>query len=230
MDRTLMIRLASLTVPVLFAAWAQPAVAGQAFSTSAVTTCPEGQADDSSYRLQVGDVLDIQFRFTPEFSASPTVRPDGRIAMSGVGDVTAKGLTATQLTCALARAYDAVLRDPIISVSVRNFENPYFIVSGEVERPGKYDLRSETTLTQAVAIAGGFKRSAKQQVYLFRRTDANGGIEPRVLDVKAMLEKGQVAEDLVLLRDDMVYVPQSGFSKWERFIPVLTLGFYIPIW
>jgi polysaccharide export outer membrane protein len=175
-------------------------------------------------------VLDIVFRFTPEFNASPTVRPDGRIAMSGVSDLTAKGLTTTELTGALENAYAEVLRAPVITVSVRNFENPFFIVGGQVERPGKYDLRNETTLTQAITVAGGFKASAKQQqVYLFRCVQPEGEMKSRVLDVRAILERQRIADDILLQRGDMVFVPQSGFSKAERFIPIPGIGFFVPV-
>ena len=75
----------------------------------------------------------------------------------------------------------------------RDFENPFFIVGGEVERPGKYELKSDTTITEAIAIAGGFKRSAKQsKVYLFRRGEPAG----RLLDLKMLLEKRQAAQDV----------------------------------
>jgi polysaccharide export outer membrane protein len=224
-----MIRFASMVVLMLLAGSVHSSAAGQASPASAAASCANEPADAASYRLQVGDVLDINFRFTPEFNASPSIRPDGRIAMSGVGEVAAQGLTTSQLTCALAHAY-TFLHDPIISVSVRNFETPSFIVGGEVERPGKYDLRTETTITEAIAIAGGFKRSAKQsQVYLFRRGRDSGQIEPQLLDVQAILEKGRVAQDVVLQRDVMLFVPESGFSKIERFIPVPGIGLFLPV-
>jgi polysaccharide export outer membrane protein len=224
-----MLRCALLIVLTLLVAWNRPAVAGQTAPAGTGAPCASESAGSPSYRLRVGDVLDIQFRFTPEFNASPAVRPDGRIAMSGVGELAVEHLTTAQLTCALKQAYAGILRDPVISVSVRNFENPFFVVGGEVERPGKYELRSDTTITKAIAIAGGFKRSARQQVVLFRQASPGGNPEPRELDVKAILEKGRIADDILLERDDMVFVPQSGFSKIERFIPIPGVGLFVPV-
>lgn len=226
-----MTRLISFILLMLIATGpVRSAIAGQTPSPSPAEPCANEATGDSSYRLRVGDVLDINFRFTPEFTASATIRPDGKIAMSSIGEVTAAGLTTGQFTCVIAAAYGAILREPIISVSVRDFAHPSFIVGGEVERPGKYELRSDTTITEAIAIAGGFKRSAKQsQVYLFRRAAGNSEMETRLVDVKAMLQKGQIAQDVRIESDDMVYVPQSGFSKIERFIPVPGAGFFIPV-
>ena len=65
----------------------RPATAGQTLPASVSASCLNEPADDSSYRLRVGTVVVIDFRFTPEFNTSATIRPDGRIAMSGIGDV-----------------------------------------------------------------------------------------------------------------------------------------------
>jgi protein involved in polysaccharide export with SLBB domain len=53
---------------------------------------------------------------------------------------------------------------------LKDFEKPYFVAGGRVARPGKYDLRGDTTVSQGIALAGGFLDSAKHsQVVLFRR-------------------------------------------------------------
>lgn len=222
---TVLNRLALLIVPLL-AAQATPAAAQTV--AAADPSCTGSAAEEPAYRLQTGDLLTIDFRFTPEFNASMPIRPDGRITMSGLGDVAAAGRTVRELTCTLVEAYRPVLRDPVISVSVRPAENPSFIVSGEVERPGKYELKGGTTLTEAVAIAGGFKRSAKQsRVYLFRRQTPGGEFVSEVVDLKAMLDKGSRQRDVALREGDMLFIPQSGFSKFERFIPVPGLGVFL---
>ena len=50
-----------------------------------------------------------------------------------------------------------------------------------------------------------------------------------VVDVKGMLEKGQLARDIALQKDDMLFVPQSGFSRIERFIPVPGIGWFLSV-
>jgi polysaccharide export outer membrane protein len=106
------------------------------------------------------------------------------------------------------------------------FDKPYFIVGGEVGHPGKFELRGDTTMTQAVAIAGGFTENAKHsQVWLFRRV-SNDWAETQQLDLKKMLKSGNLREDAHLRPGDMLYVPKNTISKMKHFIPVATLGTY----
>ena len=94
-------------------------------------------------------------------------------------------------------------------------------------KPGKYELRGDTTLTQAVAIAGGFQDSARHsQVLLFRRVD-DQWTEAKVIDVKKMEKAGVLNEDPFLHPGDMVFVPKNTISKIARFIPNASLGTYL---
>ena len=79
------------------------------------------------------------------------------------------------------------MHDPEVSVILKDFDKPFFLAGGQVNRPGKYQLRADTTVTEAVAIAGGFNDQARHsQVVLFRRVSGDL-VESRVLDVKHML-------------------------------------------
>ena len=101
------------------------------------------------------------------------------------------------------------------------------IAGGQVARPGKYDLRGDTTVTEAIAVAGGFNDSAKHsQVLLFRRV-SDDWTEARILNLKKLLKEGKLREDMHLLPRDMIFVPKSTFSKIEHFIPTPTIGTYI---
>jgi polysaccharide export outer membrane protein len=98
-------------------------------------------------------------------------------------------------------------------------------------KPGKYDLRGETTLTQAVAMAGGFTEKSKHsQVLLFRRA-SNDWVEARKFDVKQMLAQADLREDPILQPGDMIFVPQNALSKIAPYIPRVNLGIYAnPMW
>jgi polysaccharide export outer membrane protein len=93
------------------------------------------------------DILDLNFPFTPEFNQTVTVQPDGYITLRAVGDLHVEGQTVPEVTQSLRTAYGKILRDPVITIALKDFDKPYFIVSGEVARPGKFDLRSDTTVT-----------------------------------------------------------------------------------
>jgi len=109
-----------------------------------------------------GDVLDLHFEFTPEFNQSNiTVQPDGFAALTGVGDVHVAGLTVPELTKTLQSTYGKILAKPVITVMLRDFNKPYFIATGQVGKPGKYDLRANTTVIEAIGIAGGMNDTSK---------------------------------------------------------------------
>ena len=92
-----------------------------------------------------------------------------------------------ELKEAVRRAYQGILHEPVITVSLKDFDKPSFIVAGQVGHPGKYELRSDTTLVEALAIAGDITTAAKHsQVVLFRHVSSEM-VEARVFNVKQML-------------------------------------------
>jgi polysaccharide export outer membrane protein len=174
-------------------------------------------------------VVELNFPVTPEFTQTLTVQPDGFIALRDVGDLHVEGQTIPELSRTVKNAYKDILHDPVISIILKEFEKPYFIVGGQVGKPGKYDLRGDTTVVQALEIAGGMNEAAKHsQVYLFRRV-SNDWTETTKLDVKKMMHRGDLAEDLHLRPGDMVFVPKNTYSKIQRFIPTPNVGTFIPL-
>ena len=188
---------------------------------------PKLQRRNPRYRLCKGDILDLHFPFTPEFNQTVTVQPDGYITLHGLGDLHVEGTTLPELTETLYAAYSKILHDPTLTVDLKDFEKPYFIVTGEVGHPGKFDLRGDTTVTQAVAVAGGLTSSAKHsQVLLFRGVSDNW-VEVKKVDLKRMLQAKNLAEDLHLQPGDLVYVPKNTVSKISSFIPRPSVGAYL---
>jgi polysaccharide biosynthesis/export protein len=182
------------------------------------------------YRIEAGDTFDLNFDLSPEFNQlAVAVQPDGFVTLRGVGDLKVAGQTVPELTQTLRTAYSKILNEPLISVVLKEFEKPYFVADGQVAKPGKYEMHGQMTLTQAVAIAGGFQSSAKHsQVLLFRRVD-DQWTEAKLIDVKKMQKHGNLSEDPFLHSGDMVFVPKNTMSKIDRFIPNLSMGTYLPL-
>jgi polysaccharide export outer membrane protein len=176
------------------------------------------------YLLRADDVVEITFEFTSEFNQTVTVQPDGYLSLRGVGDMYAAGLTVPQLTDTIHAAYAKILANPAVTVLLKDFERPFFIVNGQVGKPGKYELRGDTTVTEAIAMAGGFNSSAKNsQVVLYRRVSPEW-YEGHLINVKRMLQSRDLKEDMRLKPGDMVWVPQNRLSKIRQFLPSPNVG------
>jgi polysaccharide export outer membrane protein len=179
------------------------------------------------YRITVGDVLQVSFPYVPEFDQTIPVQPDGYISLRAVGDMPVQGRTLPELKKALFDAYQPILNEPVITVALKEFEKPYFIIAGEVARPGKYDLRGATTVTQALAMAGGKTHSGKDsEVLLFRRY-GNDLVDVKRVDVKKMFEKHDLSEDPILRPGDTVFIPRTRLSVIAPFLPRPSLGFFL---
>jgi len=209
-------------------------------TTSAAAIVPETAkpAADSTpfksrnprYRIEPGDTFDLTFELSPEFNQTAVaVQPDGFVTLRGVGDIKVAGETVPELTSTLRLAYGKTLNNPLISVVLKEFEKPYFIASGQVAKPGRYEMHGNVTLTQAIAIAGDFQSSSKHsQVVLFRRVD-DQWTEAKLIDVKKMQKDRDLREDPFLHSGDMLFVPKNVLSKIDRIIPNLSMGSYLPL-
>jgi polysaccharide export outer membrane protein len=187
---------------------------------------PQLQQRDQRYHLAAGDSFDVSFELSPEFNQTVTVQPDGYVTLKAVGDVRVAGQTVPELTQTLRTAYGKMLNDPLIVVNLKDFEKPYFIADGQVGHPGKYDMRGTVTLTQAVAIAGGFTENAKHsQVLLFRRVN-DQWLSAKIFNIKDMERRHDLHEDPTLHPGDMLIVPKNALSKIKPFIPNSGMGAY----
>lgn len=211
----------TLAVPALRA---QEATAQNVAATNSST--PKFQERNPRYTLRAADSFDVNFELSPEFNQTVVVQPDGFITLKAIGDVHVAGLTVPELTKLLHDRYDKVLNDPVISVVLKDFEKPYFIADGQVQRPGKYDLRGDITLTEAIAMAGGFNEAAKHsQVLLFRRVN-DQWMSAEIINVKKMMKDGNLHEDVQLRPGDMLFVPKNAVSKIRPFLPSTGMGAY----
>jgi len=179
------------------------------------------------YRLNHSDVVALSFTLSPEFDQTLTIQPDGYVALKDAGPVLAQGLTLEEFRLAVGRAYTGYLHDPQVAVALKEFEHPYFVAGGEVGRPGKYELRADTSILEAVEIAGGFTHEARHsQVLLFRRVN-DDLVEARVFNLKQMLKEKSLGEAFPLRPGDLVFVPQNSISKIERFLSKPSLSMYV---
>jgi len=224
----------SLGVTVQFSPSSQ---IGAGMASTATTAAKPGIADGKGnpllggrrplYRLNRSDVVTLSFTLSPEYDQTLTIQPDGYIMLKDAGEVFAQGLTLEELRESVTKAYQGYLHEPQVAVALKEFEHPYFVAGGEVGRPGKYELRAETTIMEAVEIAGGLTHDAKHsQVLLFRRVEGDL-VEAHVFNLKRMLQGKDLGELAGLRPGDMIFVPQNSVSKIEPFLTRPTLSMYV---
>ena len=180
---------------------------------------------DSRYELQPTDVVEVRFALTPQFNQTVEIQPDGYVSLD-FGEVEIGGLTLPEAREAIVTLSSTRLRDPIVQVSLKDYERPHYIVGGEVAAPGRYPLRGDISAYAAISMAGGFKPSAKHsQVLLVRRLDDEVGRVMK-LDLKRMRKHPEKAEDPLIERGDLLIVPQSPFSKIARIVQLANFGVF----
>lgn len=180
---------------------------------------------DPEYRLQPNDTIEVQYRYTPEYNTTAAIQPDGSIALPVTGSVKVAGMTPRTAAQAIAAKASERLRDPEVSVLLKDFVKPYFTLAGEIVKPGRYDLRGNVTVIEALAQGGWLTRESARhsQILLVRRKDEEWG-EIRVFNLKAAADRGRFQEDMTVRPGDMIYVPQNFLSKLDRYFRWTTLA------
>ena len=188
---------------------------------------PVSAQADSRYRLRPDDILEVQYRYTPEFAQTVSVGPDGYVNLHLFGSVKFGGLTVDEAQAAVLERARTRLRDPELTLILKEYEKNYVTVAGQVGKPGKVEMKGPLTVMEAIAIAGGLREDAKQsQVLLLRRFSADE-FETQVLDVKYLMTPEGVQADVALRPNDLLVVPQDRVGKVDRVLKVLNLGSYL---
>ncbi|NIA19586.1 MAG: polysaccharide export protein [Xanthomonadaceae bacterium] len=117
------------------------------------------------------DVLRVEVWKDQDLSRDVTVRPDGLITLPLVGDVQAEGLNVQQLRKILTKSYEKYVEAPNISVSLVAINSFKVFIVGKVNSPGVFPTRSNTTILQAISMAGGFAEWATPDKIILVRQD-----------------------------------------------------------
>lgn len=155
------------------------------------------------------DVLEITVWRNADLSRTTVIRPDGMISMPLIGDVRASGLTANQLADQISKRLAEYKERPTVAVSVKEVNSYIIYVLGEVTKPGKYQLKTYTTVLQAISMAGGFTPFASKNRMQVVRNSRNGTGDLTELRIQVRYDdllsgKGEPGNFVVMSGDTLV--------------------------
>ncbi len=183
-----------------------------------VPPTPTAHEEGWQYEIQPGDELSIKLFYHPALNEDVIVRPDGRISLQLVDEIVAAGRTAQEIKGLLRARYGETLEKPEVAVIVKSVGNQRVFVAGEVGRPGEQLLRGRTTALQAIAMAQGFKDSARVSEVLVIRRQPDFSPFVMKVNLKRVVDGSDMRNDIVLLPYDVVFVPRSQIANFNKFM------------
>lgn len=157
--------------------------------------------------LGPGDVFEVTVFGEPSLSGVHRIAPDGAIQFPLINRVEVEGLTANEIAEALRlRLQDGYLREPSVSVFVKEYGSKKVFVLGEVQRPGTFPFTAGMNIVEAITLAGGFKDSANTNYVIVTRHGSGG--DQRIPVPVEKITEGE-ATNLSLKPGDIVFVPDT---------------------
>jgi len=169
-------------------------------SAAAAPVLPKG------YVIGPSDVLSIVFWRDKDMSADVTVRPDGKITLPLLNEVTAGGYTPEELRVRLVEAAKAYLEDPNATVAVKEVRSRNVYITGNVAKPASYPLTNDMTALQLIALAGGLLEYADGGSIVIIRNEA-GRTDYLKFNYKDVVKQKNVQQNVTLKPGDTVIVP-----------------------
>jgi polysaccharide export outer membrane protein len=205
MKHTIIAPTVAALVAATFCTLVPLAAAGPKDADQKADTQASGVSDEE-YRLGPGDKLRIEVYKDVQLSQSVQVRPDGKITLPLVGDVTASSCTPIELRDAITTSLKEYITNPTVTVIVVEATAATAYVMGEVNHPGAVSLQAPLTVMQALALAGGLKDFADaKNIRILRPGRAGGAVQTIAFNYKAAIKS--TGTPIYLRRGDTVVVP-----------------------
>jgi polysaccharide biosynthesis/export protein len=176
----------------------------QAPNRSARPAAGSGTANATDYRLVIGDKLRIEVYKDAQVSQALQVRPDGKITLPLVGDIVAAGQTPAALRDSITASLKEFITNPVVTVIVVEAQPQTISVIGEVNTPGMHAIKADTSVLEALAMAGGFKDFANtKNIVIQRRTPT--GVQTIKFNYKDAIKSD--GKPMYVQQGDVIIVP-----------------------
>lgn len=198
---------------------AEPVPALDPGEPTASQAFPQLQQRDR-YRIHEGDQILVEFTYTPEFNQTVTVQPDGFVSLRVGGDVRVAGRTIDEVKAMIEKSASVRLNDPVVALTLVDFQHPYFVVAGEALTPQKYEMRQHLTVLQGLMLAGGIRQTGKEKQVVLIHGLGTADQHIYLLDLKNVASNKIFEHDMDLSSEDIIYIPRN---KLTRAIQVMQL-------
>src|SRR6266576_1649300 len=181
--------------------------ASKSENSSSAKSSDEVQASNVApdYVIGADDTLHISVWKEPDLTETLPVRPDGKISMPLLNDITAAGLTPMQLATSLTEKLKKYLADPRVTVVVTQMNSQRVYVLGEVLHTGATPLLPNMTVLQALATAGFTQFANTKNIYVLRTQ--NGKQQKMPFNYRQAMKGDTVAQNINLKPGDTIVVP-----------------------
>jgi polysaccharide biosynthesis/export protein len=161
---------------------------------------------ETAFIIGPADVLEIVVVKEPDLSKTIPVRPDGKILLPLVNEIQAAGKTPIQLQADLERAFSKFYEQATVSVLVKEINSYKFSITGKVKSPGTYKMSADTTLLDAIALAGGFIEFANTtKIKVFRKGSEDS--LPIYINYKKIVSGKDPSQNITIKPGDIIIVP-----------------------
>ncbi|MBU1853386.1 MAG: polysaccharide export protein [Candidatus Omnitrophica bacterium] len=166
----------------------------------------------TEYMIGARDILEISVWQCEELCKEIKVRPDGKISFPLVGDIKAHGLTPTELAEELTERLAIYVKEPKVSVGVKEFSGKKVFVLGEVANPGVYTLEHEAKIIDLISMAGGYTEDAiLQSAKVIRGEPKEENVI--IVDLVSLIERGDIDYNVFIREGDIVYIPKAFIEE-----------------
>lgn len=162
----------------------------------------------TGYRIGRQDLLEVSVFDLEELDQTVRVSDEGSITLPLLGRLTVAGLTRAELETLIAGLLEErFVRDPQVTIFVKDYESRKVAVSGAVRNPDTYEMLGDKTLLEMISLAGGLEGDLSKEIVIFRRGD--DGVTDRVaVDLERLVYEADPALNLIIRPGDIIYVPE----------------------
>lgn len=164
------------------------------------------------YIVGEGDVLKITVYAHPDLTTTSRIEGDGAILFPLIGQVRVAGLTISGVSDKISELLaDGYVISPQVTIFIEEFRSQKATIMGQVNKPGLYELKGHTTFLEILSRAGDLSKDAGDKAVVKRKTTGTDASEKIiVIDIKKLIEMGDISQNIPILDGDNLYVVKAG--------------------